>query len=433
MPTASSRWNALNAALAAAALCAAAGAFAQDGVPVVREIVFSGNETTQPSTMLREMTLHVGDPALPGEVERSRQGVQDLGLFRSVSADLQPVEGGVRLAIKVKEKHYILPLPRADATSDGGYAYGFQLYWNNVWGLNHTFRPYFERRQPSEGDNDPEKRGVQTRTQLRYSAPFIYEKFGLDLAAGYFKTPYLTPLEYEQTSMFYTAAVTRKLSEGHRSQGWTGFTGLTLTSETHTGPQAPTDPLERERGQALALLAGGYYRDLHFNVYSDEGFAWGFDVQSASADVASDYAYTSYGLSWYRYLPVQFGDAPHQNLNLQFETRARHDGIYGGDFYPIGGVETVRGFEPETAKGDAFYAASIEYLHPVVRNSIRALVVVDAANAFPDANDMNLDKVYVSAGLGVRVRFQAFVAFEFELGMAWPLNGGPPRVFASKV
>ena len=64
-----------------------------------------------------------------------------------------------------------------------------QLVWNNVWGLNHTFRPYFERRQPSEGEDDPEKRGLTTRGQLRYSAPFVLGKFGLDAAAGYFKTP----------------------------------------------------------------------------------------------------------------------------------------------------------------------------------------------------------------------------------------------------
>ena len=412
-------------------LCMAAGAQAQEPPATIRAIEFRGNETTEPVTMLREMSIHVGDPVDAREIERSRQGVQDLGLFRSVDADLEPVEGGARLVIKVKEKHYILPLPRADATSDGGYAYGVQLTWNNVWGLNHTFRPYFERRQPSEGDNDPEKRGEQTRGQLRYSAPFVYEKFGLDLAAGYFKTPYLAPLAYEQTSTFYSANVTRKLSGGARSQGWTGVTGLTLTNESHTGVDAPTDPLERERGQALALLVGAYYRDLRFNVYSDEGVAYGFDVQGATSDVASDYDFTGYGLSWYRYLNV--GTTPHQNLNFSLDLRARHDGRYGGDFYSIGGVETVRGYEPETRKGDAYYAASIEYLHPVFRNSIRALVVLDGANAYADANDMKLDKVYTSLGVGVRFRIQAFVSLDLELGMAWPLNGGPPRVFASKV
>ncbi len=436
MPTALSRSSACKA-LAALALLAAFGARAEEAAtqasapPVIREIVFRGNEVTQPRTMLREMPVHVGDPADPALIEASRQGVQDLGLFRSVDAGLEPVEGGVRLVIKVKEKIFILPFPRADASSDGGYAYGAQLRWDNVWGLNHTFTPYFEKRQPSEGDNDPEKRGLQTRTQLRYFAPFVYDTYSVALAGGYFKTPYLTPLRYEQESTFASLALQRKISDGRNSQGWAAATSLAWNEEVHSGPDAPTDPLSAAKGHALSLGAVLSYRDLHFNPYSDEGVTWGVDVSSATEGVASDYAFTSYGGSYYRYLTV--GKTPYQNLNLQFEARARHDGVYGGDFYAIGGVETVRGFEPETAKGDAYYAASIEYLRPVFRRSIRVLAVLDAANAFEAPGDASLDKVYLSAGVGVRVRFQAFVAFELELGMAWPLNGGSPRVFASKV
>ena len=438
MPTALSRSSAPRLALAALALCAATGAQAQDaapaaegGPPVVREIVFRGNEVTEPETMLREMTLHVGQPADRREVERSRQSVQDLGLFRSVDADLEPVDGGVRLVIRVKEKHYILPLPRADATSDGGYAYGAQLRWNNVWGLNHTFTPYFEKRQPSEGEGDPEKRGLQTRTQLRYSAPFVVGKFGLDAAAGYFETPYLEPLRYDQTATFVSGYLTRKLSEGHRSQGWTGYGGLVWNEEVHRGPDAPTDPADVAKGHALAFAAGAYFRDLHFNVYSDDGVAFGFGAQSATRDLASNYDFTSWSGYYYRYFTP--GDTPHQNLNLQFDVQVRHDGRYGGDFFAIGGVETVRGFEPEIAKGDAYYAASLEYLRPVFRNSIRVLAVVDVANAFVAPGDVHLDRAFVSVGVGMRVRIQAFVALDLELGIAWPVNGGGPRVFASKV
>ena len=421
----------MRSAIAGLALCTAAASAAAQPPPVVREIVFRGNETTEPATMLREMPLDVGDPADPAAIERARQGVQDLGLFRSVHADTEPVEGGVRLVIKVKEKLYILPLPRADASSDGGYGYGAELRWYNVWGLNHTFTPYFERRRSSEGANDPETRGLQTRAQLRYSAPFVFGKFGMDGAAGYFKTPYLTPLEYDQETTFLTAALTRKLTGGSRSQGWVGRTGLIWVNETHSGPQVPTAAAEVARGRALAAVAGATYRDLRYNVYSDEGVTVGMGAQGAAEDVASDYDYTSWSFSYARYTYV--GTAPHQNLNFLFNVQARHDGSYGGDSLAIGGTDTVRGFEPETAKGDAFYAVSVEYLRPVFRNSIRLLTVLDAGNAFPEPSDANLDKVYVSAGIGIRVRFQAFVNLDLEIGMAWPLNGGSPRLFASKV
>lgn len=439
-PTASSRLSAPSRWLAALALCAAAGAHADDATapatasvpaPVIREIEFRGNEVTRPVVMLREMSLHVGDRADPAEVEHSRQGVQDLGLFRSVHADTEPVDGGVRLVIRVKEKLYILPLPRADANSDGGYGYGVQMTWNNVWGLNHTFRPYYERRQPSEGDNDPEKRGVQHRSQLRYSAPFLFGEYGLDASAGYFRTPYLEPLEYEQTATFVSVALTRKLTEGRTSQGWTIYGGPAWNNEVHKGAQKPTDPLQVARGHATSLTAGANYRDLRFNVYSDDGVSYGGFLQGAAEGVASDYDFTQWGGSYYRYLNV--GEVPHQNLNFLFDVLARHDGEYGGDYVSVGGAETLRGFEPETAKGDAFYVASVEYLRPVIRNSIRWVAVIDAGNAFPEPGDAHLRKAFVSAGLGVRVRIQAFVALDLEIGIAWPLNGGEPRLFASKV
>jgi outer membrane protein assembly factor BamA len=427
------------ALLVGAALAATSPANAQEGVvkelpsseppPVVREIEFRGNGTTQPRTMLREMALKVGDRADIDRIEESRQGVQDLGLFRSVEADTEPVDGGVRLVITVKEKVYILPLPRADVTSDGGYGYGAQLRWNNVWGLNHSFNPYFERRQPSEGEDDPEKRGVQTRTQVRYYAPFIFDtKYSASLAGGYFKTPYLAPDRYDSVDTYFGAALLRKISEGKGSQGWTASIGVNWNEETNSGSSSVPG-----RGHALSLSSGLGYRDLHFNVYSDQGVAYGVDVQSATEAVASDYAFTRYGASAAWFVPV--GKTPHQNLNFLIEASARHDGAGEAfdDTYAIGGVETARGFEPETAKGDAYYAASVEFLRPVLRKSIRALVVIDAANAFDEPGDVNFDRAYVSAGVGLRIRFQAFVAFDLELGMAWPVNGGGPRLFASKV
>lgn len=411
-------------------LWAAAGAQAQEGasdpVPVVREIVFRGNEVTQPVVMLREMPVKPGDPAEPALIEASRQGVQDLGLFRSVSAATEVVEGGVRLVITVKEKYYILPLPRGDISSDGGYGWGAQLRWNNVWGLNHAFNPYFERRQPSEGDADPEKRGLQTRYLFRYFAPFVFDSgYSLGFGGMYLDTPYLEPIRYDLTETVFSMDVSRKLTGGHGSQGWAAFTGLTWNEEVNSGVGAPP-----ELGHALSASAGAYYRDLRFNVYSDEGTTFNFFLQNATEDVSSDYNFTAWGLAYARYLDV--GRAPHQNLNLFFETRGRHDHDLD-QFFAVGGNQSLRGYEPETEKGDAYFRASIEYLHPVFRRSIRALAVVDAARAFAEPGDMDFDRVNVGAGVGVRVRIQAFVAFDLELGIAWPLDGGSPRWFASKV
>lgn len=421
---------AMCATLAAGAAAAAEVAPQSEAAPVILDIAFEGNEVTQPKVMLREMVVAVGDRATPEAIERSRQGVQDLGLFRTVFVRTEPVEGGVRLVFVVKEKFYVLPLPRLDASSDGGYAYGVQLRWSNVGGLNHTLNPFFEIRQPSEGDADPEKRGEQKRAALRYRAPYVFDTpWALGLNVEYANTPYLEPLMYEERVRVVAAGLSRKVSDGPGSQGWFAGGGIHWRSLSLEGPDAAA---VREEGKAISASAGVSYRDLHFNVYSEQGLEFSTGIESAGRDWGSDYQFTTLHASGGRYWAV--GETPHQSLHLLADVSARHGGPPGGQpAYSLGGAGSLRGFEPETLKGDLAYLVSVEYLRPVFRRSIRLLAVVDAGYAFPRPGDLDFERVLVSAGIGVRVRFTAFVSLEFELGVAWPLNGGGARVFATKV
>lgn len=411
-------------------------ALAQEVVagPVIREIAFAGNKTTRPSVMLREMVVHVGDPVDPALVERSRQGIQDLGLFRSVGVTQEPVEGGVRLVFTVKERFYILPLPSASANSDGDYSYGFRAQWFNAWGLNHRGVAYYKRSKPSEGAADPVKRGEQTRYQLRYSAPFIADSpFGLNLELGRHITPYTEPLVYELVADFASVGVSRKLSKRAGSQGWELSAGLTWNRQNTSGPDAPPD-----QGRQTGLAAGVSFRDLRDNLYSDVGVTHSLSVETASRDVLSDYASTRWNAAYANYAYV--GETPHQSLNFFASATSRHGDPPGSEpALSLGGVDNLRGFEPETVKGNAYYLLSAEFLRPVFRDSIRALAVVDVGSMVDSGNvvdqpgDENIGKVLVSAGLGVRIRVQAFVNLELEVGVAWPLNGGGYRIFASKL
>ena len=127
-------WMALAAALSGAA----------SATPPVGEIRFEGNHVTREEVFLREMALRPGDPADPGRIEESRQAIQDLGLFREVEIIALPADGAVDLLVRVREKRYVLPLPRIDASSDEDYSYGAQLRWNNVLGRNHTLNLHAE-------------------------------------------------------------------------------------------------------------------------------------------------------------------------------------------------------------------------------------------------------------------------------------------------
>jgi len=422
-------WLALVPTLAQGAADAPPPPVPAEPPPLIREIVFKGNKTTEPKVMLREMDVRVGDPADPVRIERARQGIQDLGLFRSVRVESTPLDGGVRLTYRVKEKIYVLPLPRVDANSDGGYSYGMSLRLDNIGGRNHSMRGHWERRKSAEGSEDAHERGLKESYYLAYTAPYLFDTvWDLDVVAQHQDAPVVKPIEYGETYDLFALALRRKISDDLGSQGWYAGGGLLWKNEDTSGVAAP-EPY----GMATALVGLASHRDLHYRTYSDEGQTYGGRVEVATEGWASDYHYTQWTVGYARYFAV--GDTPHQTVHFLTSVGARHGGPQRDDVeaFSLGGSAGLRGFEPETAEGDFAYTVTGEFLRPMFRNSIRGLVLLEAGNAFLEPGDLDFDRVLVSAGLGVRVRIQAFVNLDLEIGWAWPLNGGSGRAFASKV
>ena len=98
--------------------------------PRIAEISVSGNEHTSDKVILRELDLMPGDHADPDRIDRGRQAVQDLGLFREVTVESEAVTDGVALRVRVNEKYHLLVLPRIDANADRDVSYGVQLRWS---------------------------------------------------------------------------------------------------------------------------------------------------------------------------------------------------------------------------------------------------------------------------------------------------------------
>ncbi|MFP5307659.1 MAG: POTRA domain-containing protein, partial [Gammaproteobacteria bacterium] len=216
-------------------LLAACGAgFAADP-PTIVEIVFEGNEVTRPRVMQRELVVEVGDPADPQALERSRQALLDLGLFRRVHLREEPVEGGVRIVFAVDERYYILPSPRLDAKSDGRYAYGLQFRWNNVAGLNHTLRVFVEEEERRRAGI-----GRETSYVASYSAPFVLRSpYSVAVSGSYLTRPVEEAgFEYTETFRAFGLGVSRFFSDGPASQGFTVGAGLNWLQQRTDGELA---------------------------------------------------------------------------------------------------------------------------------------------------------------------------------------------------
>lgn len=388
--------------------------------PTVRSIAFSGNQVTQPQTLLREMSIQVGAPANPAEIERSRQAILDLGLFRSVKVDQAPVEDGVGLTFSVREKWYILPYPRLSANSDGQDSIGAELRWNNVGGLNHSLRAVV-----SSSDRREEGHGRKLGYQLSYHAPFLFDSpYTLDTEVSRESVPIqlddMPP--YDQTIDQIGLIVSRKIdSSGAASQGWRAGGGLLWRRQNTAGPDAPTP-----WGDTYALLTQLDYRNEHDYVYSERGTAFNARYEFADQNVLSDYTYKRL-TARYRY-SMAFGRTPHQTL--EFAAAAGDTAGDRSDTAPftLGGTQGLRGYARNRFEGNAYYLVSASYLRPVHWNWLRFVATLEAGNVYDEPDELDAN-IRWSLGLGFRIRLTHLVHTELEFGIALPLDNDGARFY----
>lgn len=394
--------------------------------PRVRAIEFLGNEVTRPEVMLREMVLKIGDPADPAAIERSRQGIQDLGLFKSVSVTPVPVDDGVVLRFTVVERWYVLPIPRFDANSEGESAYGLSLRWFNVDGRNHTFRGNWTNRD--EGQANKER---STSYGIGYSMPFVLDSpYGISFGIGHNTTPITDFGGYDETVDSGSVGLTRTFARGPASQGWSAGLGLGWSNQRTAGENAPAP-----YGEATTLSGSAHFRDVRDRIYSDDGVAYGFTVAGATEGLGSDYSYSVVTARYARYLPV--GETPHQTVHFQSALGSYHGGptehTTSVGAFGIGGTSVLRAYPGDFVVGDFYYHLAGEYLRPLYFDWLRLVVVAEAGNAFADASAAHLHRVPASIGVGLRIRLTFLVNVEVEAGIAWRLEDGGRRFFASRV
>ncbi len=407
--------------LALLGLIAPATARAEAAPPIV-EIEFRGNDVTHRSVMEREIFVAVGDPAEARAIERSRQAIQDLGLFRRVHAQQEPVADGVRLVFVVEEKWYLLAYPRLSANSDGQNALGAELRWNNLWGRNHSLRALV-----SSADRKEEGRGRQFSYLASYQAPFVLNSpYTLAVSATDATTPIDDGVAYDETVDEFQVLLSRKIGDrGSASQGWSAGAGLRWQRQTTSGDFAP-EPY----GDAYALVTRIDYRDVRDRIYSDVGTSFGTRFEIADQNVGSDYSFSSLSAEYRRALPL--GDTPHQTVEFAVEGGTYNNGPADGrDVYALGGTSGLRGYKRESFEGDFYYLASATYLRPLYWDWLRLSAGIEAGNAFHEADDLSTN-VRWSVNLGLRVRATRLVNFEFELGVAMPLDNDGMRFYGSR-
>jgi outer membrane protein assembly factor BamA len=393
------------------ALPASAGA----AWPVVASIHFEGNAVTRERVMLREMSVAPGEAADPARIEQSRQAILDLGLFREVEITEEATAEGVILRVRVREKRFLLPIPRLDTSSDKDVSYGAQVRWSNVFGLNHRLNAFVQRGRFPQDRNREREQGAR----IAYSAPHVFDTpWWLRATAERIERQTPSPLGgFDEDFDRLQLLAAYDLRSGRPRSGWLLGGGLFWQRQAATGEFAPPSD-----GRATALVGSADFSNLRFHLYSESGQRFSARLEAARRGWASDYSYARLTTRYQAYLPL--GERPHQSLHLIAEGGILSGGPRSRNHYALGGSSRLRAYDVDFFEGDRYYYFASEVLRPVWRDWLRLFVVTEVGGVGRDVRGISPKGPHASIGIGARARVTWLVEVEIEAGVAWPLRGG---------
>lgn len=388
----------------------------------LRAIRFTGNGTTRERTLLRELPFAPGDAVTSAQLEAGRQAIQNLNLFKEVKLLLQTdAQGGVEATYALREKWYLLGYPRVDANSNGEYAYGAQLDWNNVWGLNHSLRISALKKETKRIGI-----GKEQNLAVGYNAPQVFDSlWSVGVGGSYTERPVSDAFgNYNERLEAYQVLASRALDPLQPNQGWSlGAGALWTRQSTSTGVA--------EYGEAFGPVAVLGYRDLKFDIYSEQGLTFNGRLDSAKENLGADYDFVRVTAAAIRYWPL--GTTPHQTVHVFGDTGLSWDGPNSVRNFTLGGVGGLRGYPRGFREGNAYFRVGTEVARPLFKPWLRGVVIAEAGQVYGEPNEFEPGETRACIGLGLRLRLPMFVNVQIEAGVAFPVDGGAPRFFAGQV
>jgi outer membrane protein assembly factor BamA len=392
----------------------------------ISEIRFAGNEVTRPRIFLQAMLVKVGDPANPVMIERSRQAIMDLSLFKSVRADLLSEEGRTVLLITVKEKYYTLPIPKLNRDADNNISLGAQLRMDNLSGLNQRFKLTYETEKLATADD------LSTTSSLEYSYPRIRgTPYDIALNAARTRLPSDTlvdgaPEIFEGVVSTAGLAIVRWVQQDLPGVGWRAGSGLTWHKQFYDVYAGAPQGLREGRGVAITALLE--HTDVHDYLYSRSGRVYGYSGVYGAPFLGSDSDYTTHRFYFRGFFPVF--DKPHRTVDMQVQLGLGSDQLFG-PAYALGGSNTLRGYASGSISGNAFFLANVEYQTPLFDYyPLRGGVFMDIGNAYPSNSDLNFSDLKTSFGISLRLKLRSFVKLEMRVDYAYAVDTGETKVYA---
>lgn len=391
--------------------------FSVEAVSVIKNIRYEGNDVTQSSVLNREIYINEGDTLDSVLIEKSRQAIMNLGLFRSVDFYLEEnYIGGmsnkdiyqVDVVFIVEEKYYLLIIPKLKMDDDELH-YGLQLQWDNVWGLNHAMRLLAEDRGTTQSIDE-------SRKSFKYLYPNINNSaYSIDLILQEINEVDETDSVIDRQDNIHQISVSRWLNERGRNRGW--FAGGSVLYQQRFNDVLAGE-MESENIDAIILGIDVGFRNVNTFEYNRGGKSYGYKLNWSHDSIGSEAEFTEHRLYYQSY--YRFDNNPYSNLNVQTQFGHSNNKILGEYAFSLGSSKDLRGYENNRFKGNTMFLTNVEYMLP--HNNypvIRYVYFIDVGNTYNEMSEMFHEALNVGAGLGLRWKIRAFVKLDLRADVAY--------------
>lgn len=327
------------------------------------------------------MTFGAGDTlprsGIANVIEINRQNLFNLELFNSVNLDIEPSEKGITVTVTVRERWYIIPVPRVgleernayDALRQGNLkrlVYGLAVDWRNLSGNNERLRVLGQL-------------GFSQRLYIEYLYPAIFPKANIDLSLGlrYINEPEIIT-GTDSGSVRWNVTESEALRRTHRAEigltkNWgprkqlrlrLDYTNLRFADSIYLyNPRFITNASQREWYPSLRLAYANDQRD--YRSFPLRGYKYQILFRQAGLSSIGTTQFTRIGATWAQHIPLgkRWNIAYGTHHMLTFGKRVPWQektfiGIQTNEFRGLG--YNIRGYEPYAIDGDYIHISKAE-------------------------------------------------------------------------
>ncbi len=390
--------------------------FVAYSAPTINSIRYEGNAVSEPVMLNREIFIVEGDVFDEAQVEKSRQAIMDLGLYKRVSYRVEPADPAVTadsatsvdIIFVLSEKYYVLLIPRA-RIDDEDKKVGLQVLWNNVWGLNHEMELLYENRGNELGVK-------QKRELLRYDYPNVNNSpYSLYFELVDINDVDTTEIEtLDRQDQILRLAGSRWLNDQGRNRGW--FTGASVLLQHRQNILLSDQSVEYTDAVVLGLDIG--YDNVSHYEFNRGGKAYGYTLDWSHDSLGSDSQFTKHVVYYRSY--YRFDSRPLSNLNVQTKLGHSNNYILGNTAFGLGGSSDLRGYENDRFNGNSMLLTNIEYVFPSDAHPLfRYVSFIDLGNTYDELRDIFHQQLHVGAGVGLRWKIKSFVRIDLRADIGY--------------